>query len=36
MWDETLQDSGEVNEIALSSDELDDWMRLFGENGEAN
>jgi predicted RNA-binding protein with PIN domain len=34
--DETLQDSGEVNEIALSSDELDDWMRLFGENGEAN
>lgn len=30
--DETLQDAGEVDDIALSSDELDDWMHLFGED----
>jgi hypothetical protein len=34
--DDTLQDAGEDNEIALSSSELDDWMRLFGENSGSN
>lgn len=29
---ETGQDAGEKNDIAISPDELDDWMRLFGED----
>ncbi len=29
---ETVQDAGEKNDIAFSPDELDDWMRLFGED----
>ncbi len=33
---ETPEDSGEDKDVSLSSDELDDWMRLFGENQDAN
>ncbi len=32
--DETLQDAGNEHEFELNPNELDDWMQLFGVDGE--
>ncbi len=32
--DETIQDTGESHDVDLNPEELDDWLKLFGAEGE--